>query len=172
MTEEIWKPVPGYEGRYEVSDLGRVRSLDREIICMGEIKGSYVSRKKGRVLRPGPSNYGHLSVVLGRGKTRMVHELVLRAFVGEPPDKHECCHNNGDPTDNRLSNLRWGTRSENSVDAVKHGSRGKLTAAQVREIRQRLATCAHGDQTKLAAEYGVSLCTINSIKFNRIYKHV
>ena len=122
MTEEIWKPVPGYEGRYEVSDIGRVRSLDRAVICMGEIKGAYVSRKKGRVLRPGPSNYGHLSVVLGRGKTRMVHELVLRAFVGDPPDKHECCHNNGDPTDNRLSNLRWGTRSENIRDAINHGT--------------------------------------------------
>ena len=170
--QEVWKAVPGYEGRYEVSDLGRVRSLDRAVICMGEIKGSYVSLRKGRVLRPGPSNYGHLSVVLGRGKTRMVHELVLRAFVGDPPDKHECCHNNGVSTDNRLSNLRWGTRSENNVDAVKHGTRGKLTAGQVVQIRIRLKTCRHGEQTEIAKEYGVSLCTINSIKFGRIYKHV
>jgi hypothetical protein len=172
MTIETWTPVPGFEGRYEVSDQGRVRSLNRLVLVLGGGKKPYSSLRQGRMLRPGASNYGHLSVVLGRRKTRMVHDLVLRAFVGPPPPNHECCHNNGDPTDNRLSNLRWGTRSENNVDAVKHGRRGKLTATQVREIRQRLATCAHGDQTKLAVEYGVSLCTINSIKFNRIYKHV
>lgn len=120
--QEVWKPVPGYEGLYEVSDQGRVRSLDRYVQCSGPVKGAYVSFKKGRLLRPGPSNYGHLSVVLGRGQTRMVHDLVLRAFVGCPPAKHECCHGNGDPSDNRLENLRWGTRSENILDAVKHGT--------------------------------------------------
>ena len=119
---ETWKAIPGYEGLYEVSDQGRVRSLDRYVECVGPIKGRYFSKKKGRVLRPGPSNYGHLSVVLGRNNTRMVHELVLRAFVGEPPEKHECCHNNGDPADNRLQNLRWGTRSENIFDAVRQGT--------------------------------------------------
>lgn len=172
MTEEIWKPVPGYEGQYEVSDLGRVRSLDRAVICMGEIKGSYMSLRKGRVLRPGPSNSGHLSVVLGRRQTRMVHDLVLRAFVGPPSEDHECCHNNGDPSDNRLENLRWGTRSENNIDAVKHGKRGKLTEEQVKEIRRRLIACRHGEQTEIARAFGVSLCTINSIKFGRVYKHV
>lgn len=119
---ETWKAVPGYEGVYEVSDQGRVRSLDRYVQCSGPVKGAYVSLKKGRLLRPGPSNYGHLSVVLGRRQTRMVHDLVLRAFVGCPPAKHECCHNNGAPSDNRLENLRWGTRSENILDAVKHGT--------------------------------------------------
>ena len=118
---ETWKAIPGYEGEYEVSDHGRVRSLDRYVECVGPVKGRYLSKKKGRVLRPGPSNYGHLSVVLGRNKTRMVHELVLRAFVGAPPEKHECCHNNGNPADNRLENLRWDTRGANIRDAIKQG---------------------------------------------------
>jgi hypothetical protein len=74
------------------------------------------------MLRPGPSNYGHLSVVLGRRNTRMVHTLVLEAFVGPRPPGKEACHGNGQPGDNRLSNLRWGTRSENIADAVRHGT--------------------------------------------------
>ena len=121
MHEEIWVDIPEYEGLYQVSDQGRVRSLDRVVMCAGAVKGTYLSRKKGRLLRPGPSNYGHLSVVLGRRNTRMVHDLVLRAFIGSPPDKHECCHNDGNPADNRLENLRWGTRGENILDAVKQG---------------------------------------------------
>ena len=119
--QEVWKPVPGYEGRYEVSDQGRVRSLDRVVTQISRWGTPYTSNRKGRVLRPGPSNFGHLSVVLGRRNTKMVHDLVLRAFIGPPPDMHECCHNNGDPADNRLENLRWGTRSENIMDSVRQG---------------------------------------------------
>ena len=106
MTE-TWKAVPGYEGRYEVSDQGRVRSFRRS--------------KQGRELRPGRMPAGHVSVALGRGNSRCVHELVLLAFVGFPPPNHECRHLNGIPSDNRLENLCWGTRSENILDAVRHG---------------------------------------------------
>jgi hypothetical protein len=104
---ERWLPVVGFEGLYEVSDLGRVKSH---------------RRGAPRILRPGPSNYGHLSVVLGRGNTRMVHRLVLEAFAGPCPRGHESLHGDGGPTDNKLSNLRWGTRTENIRDAVRHGT--------------------------------------------------
>lgn len=121
--EEIWRPVVGFESAYEVSNLGRVRSLDRSWKQLSRHGKEYVHRRKGRVLRPGPSNYGHLSVVLGRGNTRMVHALVLEAFRGpRPSPKHDSRHINGDPADNRLDNLVWGTRSENIRDAVAHGS--------------------------------------------------
>jgi hypothetical protein len=122
IMQEVWKAIPGYEGQYEVSNQGNVRSLDRYVECEGPIKGRYLSKKKGRALRPGPSNFGHMSVVLGKHNTHFVHKLVLLAFVGPAPDKHECCHSNGDPADNRLENLRWGTRSENIKDAVRHGT--------------------------------------------------
>lgn len=169
IMQEVWKPVPGYEGVYEVSNQGRVRSLDRYVECVGPIKGRYLSKKKGRVLRPGPSNYGHLSVVLGRRQTRMVHDLVLRAFVGAPPPKHECCHNNGDPTDNRLENLRWGTRSQNNADAVLHQRKGKLSEAQIKNIRARINSEGRGIGRRLAAEYGVHETTISAIKVRRHY---
>jgi hypothetical protein len=61
-------------------------------------------------------------VALGRGNSQCVHKLVLLAFVGPNPPKYECLHANGDPADNRLVNLRWGTRSENIQDAVRHGT--------------------------------------------------
>jgi len=105
---EIWKPIPGYEGQYEVSDQGRIKSYRR--------------RKEGQILRPGRMTAGHLSVSLGRRNSQCVHRLVLLAFVGPPPVCHECLHANGDPSDNRLVNLRWGTRSENIADAIKHGT--------------------------------------------------
>lgn len=172
MIEE-WRDVVGFEGLYQVSNLGRVKSLDRYVHMSASHKAvAYKRFVKGCVLRPGASNYGHLSVVLGRNKTRMVHDLVMRAFVGPPPPKHECCHNNGDPKDNRLSNLRWGTRSENNFDAVRHGTRGKLTAQQVADIRAQLKNETRGLQSALARQYGVALCTINSIKFNRVYTQV
>ena len=108
---ETWKLVPGYDGKYEVSDQGQIRSYQR--------------RPEGRILRPGRMPGGHLSVALGRKNSQCVHKLVLLAFVGAAPDKHECLHINGNPADNRLSNLRWGTRSENMRDAYMHGARDR-----------------------------------------------
>jgi hypothetical protein len=120
--KEIWKPIPGYEGQYEVSDQGRVRSSTRLVMCEGTIKGSYFSVKQGRMLRPGRMPAGHLSVSLGRRNSQCVHKLVLLAFVGPAPEGFECLHANGNPADNRLVNLRWGTRAENIRDAIRHGT--------------------------------------------------
>lgn len=111
MTEE-WRPVVGFEGLYEVSDQGRVRSAPRP-------------KTRGGLLRPGGHRSGHLHVVLsraGRVCTRQVHRLVLEAFTGPCPEGQECRHLNGDPADNRHVNLCWGTRSENVQDMIRHGT--------------------------------------------------
>ena len=117
-----WRDIAGFEGRYQVSDTGLVRGLDR-----------YVKDKdsqhfvKGRLLKPASLKRGHLSVQL-RGGIRtndrrvLVHRLVLEAFVGPCPDGMECCHNDGDATNNHLSNLRWDTPSNNAYDRVRHGN--------------------------------------------------
>lgn len=117
---EMWKPVVGYEGLYEVSDLGNVRSVDRTVIY----KTGQPRHYKGQTLKLKPA-HGYWRVELNRnGKPAcfQVHRLVLAAFVGPLPEGKEVCHNNGNPGDNRLENLRYGTRSENQLDRVKHGT--------------------------------------------------
>jgi hypothetical protein len=128
---EQWRPVVGHPG-YEVSDLGRVRSLDRIVEAKGATGGP--RRYKGQMLNPGPSNFGHLSVVLGRHKTRMVHTLVLEAFVGPRPKGMDGCHGPGGTQDNRLENLRWDTRSNNILDGVRAGT--WFSAARVKHNKK------------------------------------
>lgn len=111
MTEN-WKDIPGYEGRYQVSDLGRVRSVDRRVRLVAHgIETTRLAR--GQMLRPGGRQSGHLTVALGRGNSQSVHVLVMLAFEGPCPDGHEVLHEDHDPTNNRRTNLRYGTRSEN-----------------------------------------------------------
>ena len=128
MMSETWRAVIGYEGLYEVSDHGRVRSLDRvQTYCrIDQYSGrnlTVVRKHRGRMLRPGRMPRGHLSVALGKGNSICVHVLVLEAFVGPCPPNHECCHDDDVPDHNVLSNLRWGTRSDNLHDAIRNGRR-------------------------------------------------
>lgn len=119
---ENWKAVPGFEGRYEVSDLGNVRSVDHYVRLVAH--GIETKRfSPGRVLRPGTTKSGHVSVAIGRGNSRLVHQLVLEAFVGPRPDGYETLHMNHIPSDNRLANLKYGTRSENLAMDYAAGNR-------------------------------------------------
>lgn len=119
---EVWKGVPGHEDSYQVSNRGRVRSLTRRVRVVAS--GVDTTRlAKGRVLRPGRSRSGHVSVAIGRGNSRLVHQLVLEAFVGPRPEGQEVLHLNHNPADNRLENLRYGTRSENMKMDYEVGTR-------------------------------------------------
>lgn len=120
---EIWKPIPGYEGFYEVSDQGRVRSLDHDVI----LHHGGVRTQRGKILSPHRrwAKEPYLKVNLnkfGDKKTADVHVLVCTAFHGERPDGMHVRHLNGDATDNRAVNLAWGTVSENAIDTVRHGA--------------------------------------------------
>ena len=115
-TREQWRAIPGYEGIYEVSDQGSVRSLDR-ITPHGR-------RLTGKLMKTSIGNHGYpMANLCRRGKYQMftVHRLVMLVFVGERPNGLAVMHLNGIRTDNRLSNLRYGTYSENNRDIVKHG---------------------------------------------------
>ena len=120
MKAPIWKPVPGFHG-YEVSDAGEVRSWKRG----GHVPLS--SPKHGGwwlIRRPSFHGGGYPLVTLRRdGRTfiRYVHGLVLLAFKGPAPDGMECLHRDGDPKNNALANLRWGTAKENAADRDNHG---------------------------------------------------
>jgi hypothetical protein len=113
---EQWRPVIGYEGWYEVSDLGRVR----------RVKAGGHGTRYGKILKPNwnSSGRGHMFVVLSRHsveKAFPVHRLVTNAFIGPLPDGLITRHLNGDKTDNRPVNLAYGTYAENAQDAIRHG---------------------------------------------------
>ena len=111
---ERWLPVPNYEGLYEVSNFGRVKSLPRHWV------------RTERILRGRPGPYGHTQVTLARSRVNtmvLVHRLVLKTFKGDPPDgKPNCLHKDGDATNNRLWNLYWGDQVDNLRDCIRHGT--------------------------------------------------
>jgi len=117
---ESWRPVPGWEALYEVSDAGRVRSIPREVA------GGNGSRavRGGRVLRIATSGgYAHVSLSNGAlKKTARVHVLVASAFLGARPPGMNACHQDGDATNNAATNLRWDTQAENIHDKARHGT--------------------------------------------------
>lgn len=118
MTQ--WQPVVGYEGLYEVSREGRVRSLDR---VKRNRWGEYV--QPGVELRASSAGDGYAKVALtkdGKLRTRRVHILVLEAFVGRRPDGMQACHNDGNQGNNCIENLRWDTVSANTYDKIRHGT--------------------------------------------------
>ena len=168
---EIWKDIPGYEGKYQASTEGRIRSLDYEVNCRNPYTGDLFKRTiNGRVLRPGKfCKCGHLSVILGHGTSgKPVHQLIMRTFVGEPPLGMEVLHINGNPKDNRLENLRYGTRTENILDVYKQGGVWrKLSTDDVYAIRFGLLCGMKG--IDLARAFDVSPSVISSIKVGRTF---
>jgi len=170
MNEEVWKDIPGYEGKYQVSNLGRVKSLSR-IIHGANQSSAYTWVSKERILRPGRHDKsGHLSVMLNSPRRCcLVHQLVLRAFIGESSDGTVVLHKNGDSADNRLENLRYDTQSENVHDVYRQGKAWKkLTADDVESIRFGLA-CGMSCR-ELGSMYDVGHQAISKIKNRERYQ--
>ena len=161
-STEIWLPVPGYEGYYEVSDQGSVRGIERTIEYDGLVR-----RITSRVLRPNPrKDYGHLQVSLsrdGRSKTHLVHTLATEAFHGPRPFPQAVSrHLNGFESDNRAENLQWGTVTENNRDTRWHiKNRGEERVSD-NPNRDRLVEMVSEQKSDLeiAVEFGVSDRTV------------
>lgn len=181
QSTENWRPVPGYEGYYEVSDIGNVRSVDR-MVPIVEPRRQYLRRRRGAPMATRVGTNGYVYVAFckdGVHRNCTVHSLVARAFLGAREDGAEVCHVNGVRADNRLSNLRWGTHQENIDDRDRHGTtaRGeklwtaKLTADKVREIR-KLYAGGNVDQGELAKRFGVNRQNISMIVTRSTWKHV
>ena len=174
---ENWKDVVGFEGIYQVSDHGRVKSLCR----MVRSKGGAMRLSRGKILSQGIDSGGYMNVTpysKGIGKTAKVHSLVLEAFAGPCPLGMECCHRNSVRHDNRFANLRWGTRSSNMLDKELVGTapigdsnpKAKLSNVSVLEICSRLSTGE--SQMKIADDFGVSEVTISHIACGRTWVHI
>ena len=124
MSDEVWRSFAymgvDYSGLYEVSDMGRVRSVDRVVM-----KGNGVPMTvRGRVLKP-IDREGYVACTLskvGEQQPAVVHRIVASVFVPGKMEGAEVCHCNGDRADNRAVNLRWDTRSANSLDRALHGT--------------------------------------------------
>lgn len=171
---ETWMAVVGYEGLYEVSDLGGVRSLYRQRLTTHGLQ-----HWNGKILKPfvDPSN-GYLYVNLSNGKhvkKSAVHRLVLSAFVGDPEKGQQACHWDGVRTHSTLSNLRWDSVSANAADRHRHGTatigekspRAKLTNQQAREIIVRPESAK-----ALADEYGVGASTVRAVRLGQNWRHI
>lgn len=176
---EIWKEIPGFEGRYEVSDLGRIRSMDR-VANYGRWGAGETRRLKSKVRVLTPTTGGYLGTgVKVNGKLVWIkaHIAVLTAFRGPRPPGMEACHGDGDVTNNYLSNLRWDTKSGNNRDKEKHGTAqkgskngaSKLDEVKVSDIKRRLSV---ETMSSLAREYGVSVTAIWQIKTGLKWQHV
>jgi hypothetical protein len=119
---EEWRAVPGYEGSYEASNYGNVRSITRQV-PYGRHPGMIY---KGRPLKKFMNKNGYFAVKLafaGATRTTYVHEVVLKAFVGTRPvtsERGEIRHLDGDKTNNRIENLMYGTITENAADRIRH----------------------------------------------------
>ena len=114
--DKIWKDIDGFEGLYQISNYGEVKSLNRV-----EKSGNGYRLRKERILKQHMSNSRHLSVVLCKnGKTypRIVHRLVANAFIPNPEGKPVVDHIDTDPQNNRVDNLRWVTTQENCLNPI------------------------------------------------------
>jgi hypothetical protein len=175
MKSEEWRSIPGYEGLYEVSSLGRVRSLDHMV------RNRYsVALKRGIVLRQTPDRRGYMQVHLSNGskvETCKVHRLAATAFIGPPPTPDaQVNHIDFTKDNNVFVNLEWCTRQKNHRHAVDGGrldgsispKRGKkLTPAKVLSIR---AASANGETDKsIGTRFGVARETVGKIIRGKIW---
>jgi len=178
FTYERWLPVEGWEGLYEVSDLGRVRSLDR-IVRRGRT-GQYV--KPGTMLAQWRDRQGYWSVTLSRvGKKARpkVHRLVGDAFLGPLPEGQETRHGPEGKDWNHVANLSYGTRLDNAADKFRDGTQqrgacvggARLTEEIVLACRQRYAAGGVRYQD-LMREYGISLGAVSGLISGRTWAHV
>lgn len=176
MTER-WLPVAGYEGIYEVSDLGRVRSLDRKVTH----PNGQVHNLRGKIRIPSDNGHGYPALLLYRDGVKTcfkIHVLVAAAFLGPRPAGKEVAHWDGYRANPKLKNLRYATPKENQADRWRHGTRlygerhgsAKLTASDVTAIRLRLKS---GERScDLAEEFGVVRSNIAEIKARRTWGHL
>ena len=173
---EVWRWVSGYQGLYEVSNLGRLRSYYRK----GRRNSSNASETP-LVMKPYVGVRGYRLATLrkdGIPKNIPVHSLVVSAFYGEVPRGKEVRHRDGNKTNNRLDNLIVGTRAENEADKVRHGvsNRGSrngmsvLTEQDVKQIKSLLKRRI--PHSVIAHMFGVSQPVVTSINTGKAWKHV
>jgi len=173
---EIWKDILGYEGHYQISNLGRVKSLPK----IKKNRDGYCTTKE-KFLKP--NNYSNKYAVFDlslnlKVKRHLAHRLLAIAFIPNAENKPFINHKNGNKLDNSLGNLEWVSASENAKHAFDMGLRKRgevhsksiFTDNQVIDIKQRLAKGENG--ASIARLYNACKSTIHNIKKNKTWKHL
>jgi hypothetical protein len=164
---ELWRPVPEFEGIYEVSSLGRIRRLK-----------SKQGTQAGKILAARPNRDGYPRVQLNqtpRKIEKLTHVLVLEVFRGPRPPGMEACHDDGNPSNAALSNLRWDTPVSNAADRERHGNTShgeRHPGARLTEVEVRAIKATTDSQRKIARDYGITQQTVSDIKRGRRWAHV
>lgn len=169
MNKEIFKDICGYENKYQISNFGRIKSLN-------------YNTKREKILKLSKDKKGYLRIILTKNnikKSYKVHRLVALHFISNPKDKPQVNHKNGKKSENYFKNLEWVTNKENSRHAYKNGlcyilkgeeiGTSKLKVRQVLEIRglyPQLSTY------KLAEKYNMDRSTIGDIVNRNLWKHI
>jgi hypothetical protein len=173
---EIWKNICGYEGLYQVSNLGRVKSLSRHVQSNGSTR---LIREQILSNNSCCNGYPHITLVgKGNRKTTRISHLVASTFIGPRPIGAQVCHNDGDRKNNTLTNLRYDTCSNNHADKHLHGTNqegetnhnAKFRNLDILKIRTLLGKGEK--QQAIASIYGVSTVTIHKIKHGKTWKHI
>lgn len=180
---EIWKDIKGYEGKYQVSTYGRVKSLERMTRTNHKVHEKFLNTTT-RLTKDG---YCRVTLIGDHGRSDAhdyrVHRLVASAFIPNPENKETVNHIDGDKTNNHVENLEWNTREENMQHAYRHklkkpicgalNANAKLTPAQVRQIRKEYVyeSKEHGT-VALAKRYGVTNRVIGLVVKHKAYRNV
>lgn len=174
--EETWNPVLGFEGLYEVSSLGNVRSLDRDFALSSGTR----YRRKGKILsfnvKKGLHPYRRVVMSKnGEASLCLVSRLVLSAFDRPPLPGEQACHNNSNPSDNRIENLRWDTPVGNYLDRAANGTHPlgeKNNKARIREVDVKFIRESNLPCKALGLHFGLSPKYVSNIKQNISWKHL
>jgi hypothetical protein len=177
---EIFKDIKGYEGSYQISNLGRVKSLSKKVKCK---KGFRITKEK--ILKLKNTKKGYLSIQLkNKGNFFLIHRLVANAFINNIFNKPQVNHINGIKSDNRLDNLEWATQSENQVHAYKNklqipslhkrafGESQGLSKLKEKDVIFILENYKKGMGVKFSNTFNVSQTTILNIVNKKIWTHV
>ena len=171
---ESWLDVKDYEGLYQVSDLGRVRSVDRSVLVnQSRYKSPRIIRRKGKVLKPGVDGKGYSVVGLsksGKPKTLTVHRLVCIAFLPNPKLKPAVNHIDGNPSNNTLRNLEWCTVKENNDHSYALNGRtgsSHISADTAKNVKRLLEDGLNNH--RIASMVGASLTVVKNIKSGRTW---
>jgi hypothetical protein len=178
IMQEIWKDVVGYEGIYMVSSFGRMKSKER--IVERKKMGNYFQKE---AIIEGSEYHGYKVTTIVKNKikkNKFIHVLIAEAFLGPKPEKMEVCHNDGDRKNNAIENLRYGTRSDNVRDSIKHGTykrppivRGsKRSDAKINEEIAKQIKESDESSYILAKKLNISRALISNVRRNKSWTHV